>query len=114
MHPRLGHVPPSRSGSIMATLSPASRVATVTPIPALPPPRITTSNLRVGMPRSPPKLTAREWHTATSGTIGKAIRFRSGSLDRDLHRLQFVYPAFTTAQAVEIPRASREVSCAFL
>src|SRR5689334_19098065 len=45
--------------------------------PALPPPRITTSNLRVGMPRSPPKLTAREWHTATSGTIGQAIRFRA-------------------------------------
>ena len=48
MQPRFGHVPPSRSGSIMATLRPASLVATVAPIPALPPPRITTSKLRVG------------------------------------------------------------------
>jgi DNA end-binding protein Ku len=38
--------------------------------------------------------------------MGKAIRFRSGSLDRDLHRLQFVYLAFTTAQEVEMPRVS--------
>src|SRR5438132_12340527 len=50
MQPRFGQVPPSRSGSIMATLSPASRVATVTHMPALPPPRITTSKLRVGIP----------------------------------------------------------------
>src|SRR5271155_1505201 len=47
--PRLGQVPPSRSGSIIATVSPAPRVATVTPIPALPPPRITTSKPRAGM-----------------------------------------------------------------
>src|SRR5437667_3956380 len=49
MQPRLGQVPPSRSGSSMATVNPASLVATVTPIPALPPPRITTSKLRVGI-----------------------------------------------------------------
>src|SRR5882762_1395808 len=52
MQPRLGQVPPSRSGSIMATVNPASLVATVTPIPALPPPRITTSKLRVGISAS--------------------------------------------------------------
>src|SRR5712671_4581394 len=69
MQPRLGQVPPSRSGSIMATFSPASRVATVTPMPALPPPRITTSNLRVGMPRSPPKLTAREYELPRGETF---------------------------------------------
>jgi hypothetical protein len=49
MQPRLGQVPPSRSGGIIATVCPASRVATVTPIPALPPARITTSKLRVGI-----------------------------------------------------------------
>src|SRR6516225_1470692 len=49
MQPRFGQVPPSRSGSIIATVSPASRGATVTPIPALPPPRITTSKLRLGI-----------------------------------------------------------------
>jgi hypothetical protein len=38
--------------AIMATLSPASRVAMVTPMPALPPPSMTTSKLRVGMSRS--------------------------------------------------------------
>src|SRR5437879_8040857 len=52
MQPRLGQVPPSRSGSIMATVNPASLVATVAPIPALPPPRITTSKLRVGISAS--------------------------------------------------------------
>src|SRR5947199_124291 len=36
MQPRLGQVPPSRSGSIIATVSPASRVAAVTPMPGLP------------------------------------------------------------------------------
>jgi len=36
MQPGLGQVPPRRSGSITATLGPASLVATVTPIPALP------------------------------------------------------------------------------
>src|SRR5437667_535638 len=52
MQPRLGQVPPSRSGSIIATVNPASRVATVTPIPAFPPPRITTSKLCVGIAAS--------------------------------------------------------------
>ena len=45
MQPRLGQVPPSRSGSIIATVCLASRVATVTPIPALPPPRSCVSAL---------------------------------------------------------------------
>jgi hypothetical protein len=43
MQPRLGQVPPRSRISIIATDSPASRVATVAPIAALPPPRMTTS-----------------------------------------------------------------------
>src|SRR5437667_4075839 len=45
VQPRFGHVPPRMSASIMATDMPARRTGPVTPIPALPPPRITTSNL---------------------------------------------------------------------
>src|SRR5712691_6753274 len=45
VQPRLGQVPPRRSDSIIATDRPAARVGTVTPIPALPPPRMSTSYL---------------------------------------------------------------------
>src|SRR6516165_3855104 len=44
VQPRLGHVPPRSRASILATDSPARRTGPVTPMPALPPPMITTSN----------------------------------------------------------------------
>ena len=43
VQPRLGHVPPRSRSSTIATVIPAFRVGTVTPKPALPPPRISTS-----------------------------------------------------------------------
>jgi len=45
----LEQVPPNVPGSSTATDRPAFRVGTVTPMPALPPPITTTSNLRVGI-----------------------------------------------------------------
>src|SRR6266851_3539724 len=53
----------------MATFSPAARVATVTPIPALPPPRITTSKLRVGIALS--SLRAYCHRVAGAGVAGQ-------------------------------------------
>src|SRR6266851_4287378 len=44
VQPRFGQVPPRSLASITATDIPARRTGPVTPIPALPPPRITTSN----------------------------------------------------------------------
>src|SRR6185295_12692641 len=44
VQPRFGQVPPRRSASIIATDIPARRTGPVTPMPALPPPRMTTSN----------------------------------------------------------------------
>src|SRR5882724_6835619 len=44
VQPRFGQVPPSRSASIIATDMPARLTGPVTPMPALPPPRMTTSN----------------------------------------------------------------------
>src|SRR6266849_7778174 len=44
VQPRFGQVPPRSLASIIATDIPARRTGPVTPIPALPPPRITTSN----------------------------------------------------------------------
>src|SRR5690242_999136 len=44
VQPRFGQVPPRSRASIMATDMPARRTGPVTAIPALPPPRITTSN----------------------------------------------------------------------
>src|SRR4029077_1927294 len=85
MQPRLGQGPPSRSGSTMATLSPASLVATVTPIPALPPPRIATSKLRV-MAASLPRL------ACLPTTAGPALV--SGHPDRACHRSLFIYQLF--------------------
>jgi hypothetical protein len=43
VQPRFGQVPPRSRSSTIATFSPAFRVGTVTPKPALPPPRISTS-----------------------------------------------------------------------
>src|SRR5437867_11082931 len=45
VQPRFGQVPPRSSGSLIATESPARRTGPVTPIPAVPPPRMTTSNV---------------------------------------------------------------------
>src|SRR5687768_16080573 len=45
----MGQVPPRSPGSITATVRPAARVGTVTPIPALPPPRMKTSYVSVAM-----------------------------------------------------------------
>ncbi len=44
VQPRFGQVPPRSLASISATDIPARRTGPVTPTPALPPPRITTSN----------------------------------------------------------------------
>src|SRR5262249_1429442 len=44
VQPRLGQVPPRSRDSIIATDRPARRTGPVTPMPALPPPMITTSN----------------------------------------------------------------------
>src|SRR5690349_8272490 len=43
VQPRFGQVPPKSRDSIIATDRPARRAGPVTPIPALPPPKITTS-----------------------------------------------------------------------
>src|SRR3989442_10185720 len=47
VQPRFGQVPPRSCDSIIATDIPARLTGPVTPMPALPPPRITTSNLSV-------------------------------------------------------------------
>src|SRR5258708_37773834 len=44
VQPRFGQVPPRSLASIIATDISARRTGPVTPMPALPPPRITTSN----------------------------------------------------------------------
>src|SRR3954470_2175067 len=53
VQPRFGQVPPSRSASIIATDMPARRTGPVTPMPALPPPRMTTSNFSGVIERTP-------------------------------------------------------------
>src|SRR5215813_14189686 len=51
VQPRFGQVPPRSRASIMATDIPARRTGPVTPMPALPPPRMTTSNFSlIGLP----------------------------------------------------------------
>src|SRR5260370_19984756 len=45
VQPRFGQVPPRSCDSIIATDIPARLTGPVTPMPALPPPRITTSNV---------------------------------------------------------------------
>jgi hypothetical protein len=45
VQPRFGQAPPRSRASIIATESPARRTGPVTPMSALPPPRITTSNV---------------------------------------------------------------------
>src|SRR6266478_4417362 len=45
VQPRFGQVPPRSCDSIMATDIPARLTGPVTPMPALPPPRTTTSNV---------------------------------------------------------------------
>jgi hypothetical protein len=61
------------------------------------------------MPRSPPKLTAREWHTATSGTIGKAIRFRA--VRRDLVNPHEVTDRRSAAAVVRPPISGGFLLC---
>src|SRR3954465_10647558 len=53
VQPRFGQVPPSRSAWIIATDMPARRTGPVTPMPALPPPRMTTSNFSDVIERTP-------------------------------------------------------------
>src|SRR6267154_468235 len=45
VQPRFGQMPPRSCDSIIATDIPARLTGPVTPMPALPPPRITTSNV---------------------------------------------------------------------
>src|SRR4051794_14574585 len=54
VQPRFGQVPPRSCDSIIATDMPARRTGPVTPMPALPPPRITTSNVSgfIELPRA--------------------------------------------------------------
>src|SRR6266849_4321302 len=56
VQPRFGQVPPRSCDSIIATDIPARLTGPVTPMPALPPPRITTSNvsLVIGRPHAHP------------------------------------------------------------
>src|SRR5438270_4030857 len=102
MQPRFGHVPPSKSGSIMATLSPASRVATVTPIPALPPPMITTSKLCVGIPLCSLRADAIGWpgRTCAVQTPGLPRRLTSRS-----NRYSPDAPGFLLQRAYHVPAA---------
>src|ERR1043166_7931802 len=86
VQPRFGQVPPSRSASIIATDIPARRTGPVTPMPALPPPRMTTSNFsgvieftpllavldadQAAPAARPEDLTRRKW-TALPGRDGR-------------------------------------------
>src|SRR6266516_4533561 len=53
VQPRFGQVPPRSCDSIIATDIPARLAGPVTPMPALPPPRMTTSNFSLFIERIP-------------------------------------------------------------
>src|SRR6266849_540903 len=83
VQPRFGQVPPRSSDSIIATDIPARLTGPVTPMPALPPPRITTSNFSdlIELPRQSAMSGGPNWPALSS--LPKTMRGRPSLLGRD-------------------------------